>query len=104
MALVHHAVRKMENRTWPITATPKTTVAISTASMMEARLGSDPMRHRWRRSSVGVDLRQTGQLRTLASVVPSPMRCPEPARQPQALASQGTEEFRETGVDQTRKK
>ena len=74
MALVHHAVRKMENRTWPITASPKTTVAISTASMMEARLGSD-----WRRrSSVGVDLRQTWQLRTLASVVPSPMRCPEP--------------------------
>ena len=47
MALVHHAVRKMENRTWPITASPKMTVAISTASMMEARLGSDPMRHRW---------------------------------------------------------
>ena len=41
MALVHHAVRKMENRTWPITASPETTVAISTASMMEARLGSD---------------------------------------------------------------
>jgi len=41
MALVHHAVRKMENRTWPITAAPETTVAISTASMMEARLGSD---------------------------------------------------------------
>jgi len=52
------SVHWMENRRTASTATLRATVAAPATSMMKARLGLNGIRHRWRQSSDGVDLRQ----------------------------------------------